>query len=48
VRQLDRARGGSRPAILFSGTVYENVTATNPNASFDDVVQAAPGKYIDR
>ena len=26
---------------LFSGTIYENLIAANPNASFDDVVQAA-------
>jgi len=25
---------------LFSGTLYENLSAANPNASFDDVVQA--------
>ena len=26
--------------ILFSGTIYENLLAANPNASFDDVVRA--------
>ena len=26
--------------VLFSGTIYENLLAANPNASFDDVVQA--------
>jgi subfamily B ATP-binding cassette protein HlyB/CyaB len=26
--------------VLFSGTIYENLIAANPNASFDDVVQA--------
>ncbi len=26
---------------LFSGTLYENLIAANPNATFDDVVQAA-------
>jgi subfamily B ATP-binding cassette protein HlyB/CyaB len=26
---------------LFSGTLYENLIAANPNANFDDVVQAA-------
>jgi subfamily B ATP-binding cassette protein HlyB/CyaB len=25
---------------LFSGTIYENLIAANPNAGFDDVVQA--------
>ena len=27
--------------VLFSGTIYENLTAANPNAGFGDVVQAA-------
>ena len=27
--------------VLFSGTIYENLVAANPNASFGDVVQAA-------
>jgi subfamily B ATP-binding cassette protein HlyB/CyaB len=26
--------------VLFSGTIYENLIAANPNASFDDVVRA--------
>jgi subfamily B ATP-binding cassette protein HlyB/CyaB len=26
--------------VLFSGTIYENLLAANPNASFDDVVRA--------
>jgi subfamily B ATP-binding cassette protein HlyB/CyaB len=26
--------------VLFSGTIYENLLAANPNAAFDDVVQA--------
>jgi subfamily B ATP-binding cassette protein HlyB/CyaB len=26
--------------VLFSGTIYENLIAANPNASFDDVVKA--------
>jgi subfamily B ATP-binding cassette protein HlyB/CyaB len=26
--------------VLFSGTIYENLLAANPNASFNDVVQA--------
>jgi subfamily B ATP-binding cassette protein HlyB/CyaB len=28
------------PMSIFSGTIYENLLAANPNASFDDVVQA--------
>jgi subfamily B ATP-binding cassette protein HlyB/CyaB len=27
--------------VLFSGTIYENLLAANPNAAFGDVVQAA-------
>jgi len=26
--------------VLFSGTIYENLLAANPNSSFDDVVKA--------
>jgi subfamily B ATP-binding cassette protein HlyB/CyaB len=29
-----------KETYLFSGTIYENLIAANPNAGFDDVVQA--------
>ena len=38
-----RAHFGVVPqeTVLFSGTIYENLLAANPNAAFADVVQAA-------
>jgi len=28
--------------VLFSGAIYENLAAANPNASFGDVIEKLP------